>query len=471
MVDGALTGTVAVDGPGRTLEFVATFTGDPWQHIGFGIDYSASPWIIFSTAQGGQLYARTATEDGQTLDTVIPGSWFGAPHRYRIDWQPTQVIFSIDGTVVATHTVSIGLSLHALISDFNVSGGALTVGAIGMFTSVSRVEFSTAPSLPGDWFSTAWSVGGVATVTNGKLTVDGALTGTVAAHSPGLSLEFVATFTGDPWQHIGFGIDYSAAPWIIFSTAQGGQLYARTATEAGQALDTVIAGHWFSTAHRYRIDWQPTQVVFSIDGAVVATHAAPIRVGLQPLVSDFDVSSGYLTVDWLEMIVPIFHLDFSDTSLSPGWSSGVWENGGTAQVANGLLRLDGALAGTLAVYSPGRVLELVATLTGDPWQHIGFGMDYSAAPWIIFSTFQGDQLYARTTTAAGQALDTAIPGTWFGAPHRYRIDWQPTQVVFSIDGTVVATHAAPPEVSLRPLMSDFTVGGGILTIDSLEMTP
>ena len=133
--------------------------------------------------------------------------------------------------------------------------------------------------------------------------------------------------------------------------------------------------------------------------------------------------------------------------------------------------VDGALAGTAAVYGPGRTLEFVATFSGDAWQHIGFGLDYSAAPWIIFSTFQGDQLYARTTTEAGQASDTVIPGNWFGTPHRYRIDWQPTQVVFSIDGTVVATHAAAITVSLRPLISDFTVGGSILTVDSLEMTP
>ena len=133
--------------------------------------------------------------------------------------------------------------------------------------------------------------------------------------------------------------------------------------------------------------------------------------------------------------------------------------------------VDGALAGTAAVYGPGRTLEFVATFSGDAWQHIGFGLDYSTAPWIIFSTFQGDQLYARTTTEAGQASDTVIPGNWFGTPHRYRIDWQPTQVVFSIDGTVVATHAAAITVSLRPLISDFTVGGGILTVDSLEMTP
>jgi len=301
MVDGALTGTVAMYGPGHSLEFVATFTSDLWQHLGFGIDYSAAPWIIFSTFQDGRLYARTNTEAGQTLDTIIPGSWVGTPHRYRIDWQPTQVVFSIDGTVVATHAVTIGVSLHALVSDFNVSGGYLAVSSIELFTSVSMVDFTTAPGLPGDWFSTPWSAGGAAMVTNGNLTVDGARTGTIAAYGPGLSLEFVATFSGDPWQHLGFGIDYSAAPWIIFSTFQGGQLYARTNTEAGHALDTVLPGDWFGTPHRYGIDWQPTQVVFSIDGTVVATHAAAIGVSLRPLISDFTGGGGMLTVDSLEM--------------------------------------------------------------------------------------------------------------------------------------------------------------------------
>jgi Glycosyl hydrolases family 16 len=76
-----------------------------------------------------------------------------------------------------------------------------------------------------------------------------------------------------------------------------------------------------------------------------------------------------------------------------------------------------------------------------------------------------------TNTEAGQAIDTTIPGAWFGTPHRYRIDWQPTQVVFSIDGTVVETQATQIGVSLRPLVSDFNAGGGVLTIDSLEMTP
>jgi hypothetical protein len=182
----------------------------------------------------------------------------------------------------------------------------LTCGVAGLILApalsvvASATDFN-GPTLPEDWFSTAWSSGGTTTTTNGNLTVDGALTGQVAVYGHGVALDFVATFTGDAWQHIGFGLDYNAAPWITFSTYQGGQLYARTAPETGSGLDTLIPGDWLNTPHRYRIDWQPTQVVFSIDGTVVATHATSIGVSLRPLVSDFTVGGGMLTVDSLEI--------------------------------------------------------------------------------------------------------------------------------------------------------------------------
>jgi hypothetical protein len=88
---------------------------------------------------------------------------------------------------------------------------AVLVIAPSLPVGASETDFN-GPTLPADWFSTAWSFGGTTTVTGGNLMVDGALTGTVALYGPGHALEFVATFSGAPWQHLGFGIDYSAAP-------------------------------------------------------------------------------------------------------------------------------------------------------------------------------------------------------------------------------------------------------------------
>ena len=107
---------------------------------------------------------------------------------------------------------------------------------------------------------------------------------------------------------------------------------------------------------------------------------------------------------------------------------------------------------------------------GDAYQHVGFGVDFNNAPWGMFSTGRGGTLYARTNVGSS-ALETPLEGTWLGAPHRYRIDWDASNVVYSIDGTVVATHAVAIATSMRPLVSDYTQGGGTVTVDWLRLSP
>ena len=56
-------------GPGHVLDFVAKFTGDPFQHAGFGqsLNATAEPIALFSTSQ------RTATLD--RASTFDPGNY------------------------------------------------------------------------------------------------------------------------------------------------------------------------------------------------------------------------------------------------------------------------------------------------------------------------------------------------------------------------------------------------------------
>jgi hypothetical protein len=162
--------------------------------------------------------------------------------------------------------------------------------------------------------------------------------------------------------------------------------------------------------------------------------------------------------------------EFAGTVLPTDWFSTTNGTGGSATVGSGVLTADGARAGTNTLYSPGRSLEFVATFSGAAYQHVGFGVTFQTPPWAIFSTFTGGDLYARTGNGT-TGTDTLIPGPWLGAPHRYRIDWTASSVVFSIDGTVVATHPVAITASLRPLASDYTVGGGSLSVDWLRLTP
>ena len=195
-----------------------------------------------------------------TYQVTVSGSMTGAdgtPVGSDITWSfTTQPYLTFTDTTAA---------------DFG--GGTLDAGVALVQTGDGEVilkptagsEFS-GTALPADWTSTPWGTGGAATVSGGRLTVDGALASTTALYTPGRSLEFVATFTGDAFQHAGFADDFSSALWAMFSTRSGGALFARTAGPGG-STDTQLAGGLLGGPHRFRIDWTATGVTYFVDGS------------------------------------------------------------------------------------------------------------------------------------------------------------------------------------------------------------
>jgi hypothetical protein len=163
--------------------------------------------------------------------------------------------------------------------------------------------------------------------------------------------------------------------------------------------------------------------------------------------------------------------DFSGTQLPAGWSATPWQGGGSAVVSGGLLRVDGARAGTDAVRGFG-TLEFGGIFGADPYQHVGVGLTLNEVPWAIFSTAGDGHLWARThdgTTATDTML--SADAAFIAAPHVFRIEWTPTGVVFSIDETVVASHPTVIAGNLRPLVSDYFAGASRTTLDWLRMSP
>ena len=71
--------------PGQSLEFGATFSADPFEHVGFAVTLNENLWAMFS-ATGDGLHARTHN-GGAPTDTLIPGNWLGvaAPVPHRLD--------------------------------------------------------------------------------------------------------------------------------------------------------------------------------------------------------------------------------------------------------------------------------------------------------------------------------------------------------------------------------------------------
>ena len=135
------------------------------------------------------------------------------------------------------------------------AGGYIAETANGELTlaPVVGAEFS-GTALPSGWTMSTWAGNSAATVSSGTMKVDGALVGTSAQYAAGRSLEFIATFSGAPFQHAGFAVTFGEGLWAMFSSNSGDALYART-NNASTATNTAIPGSWFGAPHRFRIDW------------------------------------------------------------------------------------------------------------------------------------------------------------------------------------------------------------------------
>src|SRR5205823_10117096 len=132
-----------------------------------------------------------------------------------------------------------GPTLHDTAAvDFNngTTGSATYVAQTGdgevILKPTEGAEFFGS-ALPPGWKAVAWASGGSAIVGSGTLVADGMRVGTCTTdlagvcsetsppYGPGRSLEFVATFAGDAFQHAGLAVDLDQIPrWAIFSTGR-----------------------------------------------------------------------------------------------------------------------------------------------------------------------------------------------------------------------------------------------------------
>lgn len=125
---------------------------------------------------------------------------------------------------------------------------------------------------------------------------------------------------------------------------------------------------------------------------------------------------------------------------------------------------------TSTSYTNNRSVEFVATFTALN-QRAGLASDFSTRPWARFEVRNATQLLVGTGISSTTNRTTNLGGALVGAPHRFRIDWNTGNVVYSVDGVVVATHNVSPSGSMRPFVGDGTAGGGGLTLSWMRLTP
>jgi hypothetical protein len=192
------------------------------------------------------------------------------------------------------------------------------------------------------------------------------------------------------------------------------------------------------------------------------------------------------------ILKPTAGAEFSGSVLPPGWIAVPFSTTASSTAANGVLPVDGArvascvtdaegvcLPETLdatpsAIYSAPHTLEFAANFSGDKFQHAGLAQTLwtESEQWAVFSTSNVGTLFARTNLG-GTIIETPLRIDLLGSLHRFRIDWQATQVDYYVDDVAVASHALNVPLSgLRPIAgSDFTIAGGHVLVDWMRMSP
>ncbi|MDQ4069025.1 MAG: hypothetical protein M3203_06085 [Actinomycetota bacterium] len=169
------------------------------------------------------------------------------------------------------------------------------------------------------------------------------------------------------------------------------------------------------------------------------------------------------------VLKPKLSAEFTGDDLPEGWSVTPWQEGGRATMGGGMLALDGARAGCDQLLLSPRSLEISAAFAARPDQHAGFGTDFVDVPWVMFSTKWGRRLYGRTHLL--NIEDKRLPGHWFDGFHRFRIDWNVLDIVFSIDGERLAQILVPVPGYMRALAGNKRLGDEPLRVEWMRLSP
>jgi hypothetical protein len=252
-------------------------------------------------------YYRVTSKDAANNSTTSPVSG-NAPASFATP----PITHTLTDTTTSDFTAG---TLNSCVADATIGDGALRL-------PLTIDENFSGMLLPNGWSSTSWT-GGAATVSNGLLMVNGASGRNNTLFSPGIRLEFVATFAAKTYQHIGFGggdVTFNQAPMAMFSTrADTTTLY--TSLYIGSTYyDIAIpnSGSLIGTPHSYRIDWKTNGFDFYVDGNLVSSRSNVVSEQMRFAASDYSQGGSNLTVDWVQMTPYVSPCSFTSRVFDAG---------------------------------------------------------------------------------------------------------------------------------------------------------
>ena len=524
--DGGAVGSIAAFTNDVVFEARATLGTESWQQLGLGTDLdglSGNSRAVFSTANGGQVFART-TVNG--IDTFTPlAGLTGSPHLYKIVRTGTQFQYYADGSLVATHN-GFSSPLKAWISDYANGGQNVNVdwlrilpfaflsgtyespridtGAPGVITTIAwngatpagttltvRTRSSANGTSWSSWSSPVTSGGPITSPSARYLQYQVTFTSNNSATTPELD---DVTLTGAPPPVIisnlavsNISTNSATVSWTTNQPTDGVVSYGLTALYGSTAPDpagitsshsVTLSGLAQGTTYHYKVtstatggnSAQSSDATFATTvpgtgGALFQTTVAHFTLGTPSGTAITEDSGGEVR------LTPALNDLFTGSTINGGlWTPKVW-TGGSAVLSGGTAQVDGSAIGSNTAFSGDVVFEARATLGTDSWQQIGLGTDLdglSGNSRAVFSTSNGGGVYTRTSVN-GTDTWTALSGL-SNAPHTYRIERSGTQFRYYVDGALVATNNGFSS-AVKAWVSDYGNGGQKVIAEWLRVTP
>ena len=200
-----------------------------------------------------------------------------------------------------------------------------------ILTPALKEEFS-GPTLGTGWGSFTYSGGTSPGFASGNVVLNGARIYSSATYGPGSILEFVATFTLNQYQFMGFAIASDIGTTYVFigrgsQDPTDGNLYLRRPGVADSPLGTGLLG----SPHRFKIKWNASDFDFYVDDEVTPRATMPYPVGSNMVILASDYNSGVgteLSVDWLRVtpytVSGTFTSRVFDASQVVQWQDAIW---------------------------------------------------------------------------------------------------------------------------------------------------
>jgi hypothetical protein len=216
-----------------------------------------------------------------------------------------------------------------IASDFNAGTLGTTIitaldGNGSLILKPAEQQDFEASTPPAGWTSAAWSGSNTPVYNGGIATFNGGHLFSNKSYTPGTAVEFVAKFSDDINQNIGFSASGNFnSPWVVIgrdALSQKGHLFARSDNGGREILGTNLTGQY----HRFKIQWNSNNFEFYVDGTLITAIYETMASGIIQ-VSDFNSNTLDLSLDWIR----ILPYSASGTYISKVFDAGtntIWTN-------------------------------------------------------------------------------------------------------------------------------------------------